>query len=61
MRLNRFGSRLVKEVRGVVDGNLVFDEDVLREAGVDDFSRYAVDPEAELQPDLYTPEFRGLG
>jgi citronellol/citronellal dehydrogenase len=42
-------------------GNLVFDEDVLREAGVDDFSRYAVDPEAELQPDLYTPEFRGLG
>ena len=34
-------------------GNFFIDEDVLREEGVDDFASYAVNPEAELQPDLF--------
>jgi citronellol/citronellal dehydrogenase len=35
-------------------GNFFIDEEVLREAGVDDFGRYAVDPAAELLPDIFT-------
>lgn len=34
-------------------GQFCIDEDVLREAGVTDFTRYAVDPTAALFPDLF--------
>ncbi len=34
-------------------GRFCIDEDVLREAGTEDFSRYAVDPSAELFPDFF--------
>ena len=34
-------------------GNFCIDESVLREAGVEDFSQYAVDPSAPLQPDFF--------
>ena len=34
-------------------GNFLIDEDVLREAGVTDFSGYAVDPSKPLLPDLF--------
>jgi len=34
-------------------GNFFIDEDVLRAAGVEDFSGYAVDPSQELQDDLF--------
>ncbi len=34
-------------------GNFFLDEDVLREAGVTDFARYAVKPGAPLLPDLF--------
>ena len=34
-------------------GRFLIDEDVLREAGVDDFTRYAVDPSQPLLPDLF--------
>ena len=35
------------------NGNFFLDEDVLREAGMDDFTRYAVKPGARLMPDLF--------
>ncbi|HVF34142.1 MAG TPA: NAD(P)-dependent oxidoreductase [Candidatus Saccharimonadia bacterium] len=34
-------------------GRFFIDEDVLREAGVADFSRYAIDPAAPIVPDLF--------
>ncbi len=34
-------------------GNFFLDEDVLRAAGVTDFSQYAMGPDAELLPDLF--------
>lgn len=34
-------------------GNFYIDDDVLREAGVTDFERYAVEPGAPLRPDLF--------
>jgi citronellol/citronellal dehydrogenase len=34
-------------------GRILIDEDVLREAGVTDFSGYAVDPSRPLLPDLF--------
>ena len=34
-------------------GNFLIDENVLREAGVEDFSGYAVDPSQPLLPDLF--------
>lgn len=34
-------------------GNFFIDEDVLKEAGWQDFDAYAVDPSQELQPDLF--------
>jgi citronellol/citronellal dehydrogenase len=37
-------------------GNFLIDEDVLREAGVTDFSAYAVDPAQAPLPDLFLPE-----
>ena len=43
---------LVRPARGFT-GQFLIDEDVLREAGVSDFSGYAVDPTQKLLPDLY--------
>jgi citronellol/citronellal dehydrogenase len=43
---------LLRESRDV-SGRFLIDEDVLREAGVTDFSRYAVDPSQHLLPDLF--------
>ena len=34
-------------------GNFFFDEDVLREEGVTDFSKYAVNPQQKLMPDIF--------
>ena len=34
-------------------GQFCIDEDVLREAGVSDFTRYAIDPAAPLSPDIF--------
>ncbi|MGH8553823.1 MAG: hypothetical protein ACRERS_11050, partial [Methylococcales bacterium] len=34
-------------------GKFLIDEEVLREAGVSDFARYRVDPDAELIPDVF--------
>ena len=38
---------------GACTGNFFIDEDVLREAGVTDFSMYSSDPNARLSPDLF--------
>jgi citronellol/citronellal dehydrogenase len=43
---------LVREARGF-SGNFLIDEDVLRDAGVSDFDRYAVEPGQPLLPDLF--------
>ena len=43
---------LTKPARGFA-GNFLIDEDVLREAGVTDFSGYAVDPSKPLLTDLF--------
>ena len=43
---------LVRDPRGCT-GNFFLDEDVLREAGVTDFARYAVEPGQPLMPDLF--------
>jgi citronellol/citronellal dehydrogenase len=43
---------LKREARSCT-GNFFVDEDVLRAEGVTDFSRYAVEPGAELMPDLF--------
>jgi citronellol/citronellal dehydrogenase len=43
---------LVRPARGFA-GNFLIDEDVLREAGMDDLSRYAVQPGQPLLPDLF--------
>ncbi len=43
---------LVRPARGVT-GRFLIDEDVLREAGVTEFSGYAVDPAQPLMPDLF--------
>jgi citronellol/citronellal dehydrogenase len=43
---------LVKDSRSVT-GQFLLDEDVLRQAGVTDFSRYAVEPGQDLMPDLF--------
>ncbi|MEL6759965.1 MAG: short chain dehydrogenase, partial [Myxococcota bacterium] len=34
-------------------GEFLIDDDVLRDEGVDDFTRYAVDPSEELLPDFF--------
>jgi citronellol/citronellal dehydrogenase len=34
-------------------GNFFLDEEVLREAGIQDFQRYAVEPGHPLRPDLF--------
>lgn len=43
---------LCREARGA-SGQFLIDEDVLREAGVTDFTPYAVDPAQPLLPDLF--------
>ncbi|HZA13435.1 MAG TPA: short chain dehydrogenase, partial [Myxococcaceae bacterium] len=43
---------LTRESRSCT-GNFFIDEDVLRSAGVTDFSKYALTPGAELLPDLF--------
>lgn len=43
---------LVREAAGF-HGRFLIDEDVLREAGVTDFARYAVDPSQSPLPDLF--------
>ena len=43
---------LVRQAQGF-HGQFLIDEDVLREAGVTDFSQYAVDPGRPLLPDLF--------
>ncbi len=43
---------LVRDAREMT-GRFLIDEDVLREAGVTDFSQYAVDPSQHLLPDLF--------
>ena len=43
---------LVREARGF-HGRFLIDEDVLREAGIADFSGYAVDPSQSPLPDLF--------
>ena len=43
---------LVRDARGF-HGQFLIDEEVLREAGVTDFARYAVDPSQPLLPDLF--------
>jgi len=37
-------------------GNFFIDEEVLRQEGVTDFTRYAVNPEVELMPDFFVDE-----
>ncbi|VDM36931.1 unnamed protein product [Toxocara canis] len=37
-------------------GNFVLDEDILREEGVRDFDKYAVDPSVPLTPDFFVPD-----
>ena len=44
---------LTRETAATCTGNYFVDEHVLREAGVTDFSEYAVNPEQELQPDFF--------
>jgi citronellol/citronellal dehydrogenase len=46
---------LSRDARGFA-GHFLIDEDVLREAGVTDFSQYAVDPAQAPLPDLFLPE-----
>ena len=43
---------LVREA-AATSGNFFIDDEVLRESGVDDFDRYAVDPTQALLPDLF--------
>ena len=43
---------LVRAARGFT-GNFLIDEDALRDAGITDLSRYAVDPAQRLLPDLF--------
>jgi citronellol/citronellal dehydrogenase len=43
---------LVRDARSCT-GNFFIDEEVLRTEGVTDFSRYAIDPTAELLPDFF--------
>ncbi|HEV7179373.1 MAG TPA: NAD(P)-dependent oxidoreductase [Candidatus Baltobacteraceae bacterium] len=37
-------------------GNFFIDEEVLREAGVTDFAKYAIDPDSPLMPDFFVPD-----
>ena len=44
---------ILRARRRELTGNFFIDEDVLREEGVTDFERYAVEPGQELWPDLF--------
>jgi citronellol/citronellal dehydrogenase len=41
-------------------GNFFIDDDVLREAGVDDFDGYAVEPGEPLLPDFFLEEAKAM-
>jgi citronellol/citronellal dehydrogenase len=63
MRRSRFPEIMAHAAHAIVTrdattctGNFFLDEDVLREAGVTDLARYAVDDSQPLQPDLYVGE-----
>lgn len=45
--------RVLAQPKGALTGKFLIDEDVLRESGTTDFTRYAVDPAAPLTPDLF--------
>lgn len=47
---------LTRDSRATTTGNFYIDEDVLRETGITDFERYAVEPGQELCPDLFLGE-----
>ena len=51
------------DARGVAqfNGRFLIDEELLRGAGVSDFSPYAVDPTQELLIDLFLDEAHGAG
>jgi len=44
---------ILKKSSAECTGNFFFDEDVLRETGVMDFSKYAVNPQQKLMPDIF--------
>lgn len=44
---------ILKKLSQTCTGNFFFDEDVLREEGVTDFSKYAVDPSQTLMTDIF--------
>ncbi len=44
---------IVTQTSGQTTGQFFLDEEVLRDAGITDFSHYAVDPTAELLPDFF--------
>lgn len=44
---------ILKRDAATCTGNLFLDEDVLKEAGINDFSGYAVTPGGRLQPDIF--------
>ena len=46
-------TRSSRATRARCTGHFLIDEDVLREAGVTDFDRYAVEPGQPLLPDLF--------
>lgn len=45
--------RILTRPAATVTGNFFIDDEVLREAGVTDFSRYAVDPSQDPMPDFF--------
>ncbi len=47
---------ILKRPAATTTGNFFIDEEVLREAGVTDFSHYANDPGRPLVPDFFVPE-----
>jgi citronellol/citronellal dehydrogenase len=44
---------ILKKASATCTGNFFFDEDVLREAGVTDFTQYAVNPQQQLMQDIF--------
>ncbi len=47
---------ILKRPSNACTGNFFIDEEVLREAGVTDFAKYAIDPESPLMPDFFVPD-----
>lgn len=46
-------AQILKRNSAGCTGNFFIDEDILREAGIEDFSQYAVDPSQKLMKDLF--------